>query len=71
MSNQYHVTESICDEIVWVRGKVIEDFFNGFIHVFRGCRLLGFNVAEADEEFGVDEYVMVQKGSQDALNMLD
>ena len=71
VSSQYHVAGSICDAIVWDRDNIIEDLVDGFIRVFRGHRLLISNVDEADEDFGVDRYGIVQQGSHYDLNMLE
>ena len=69
MSDQYHVSGSICDAVVWVCGNIVNELCNGFIRAFRG-HLLVSNFSEADEEFGIDRYGIVQQGTHYALNTL-
>ena len=71
MYGQYCVAGLIGDSIVFLHGNIIEELVDGFIHVFRGRRLLASNVDEADEDFGVDRYGIVQQGSHYDLNMLE
>ena len=71
MYGQYCVAGLIGDSIVFLHGNIIKELVDGFIHVFRGRRLLVFNVNEADEEFGVDGSNILQQGVHGALNTLD
>ena len=70
MSDQYHVSGSICDAVVWVCGNIANELCNGFIRAFRG-HLLVSNFSEADEEFGIDRYGIVQQGAHNIFNMRD
>ena len=70
VSGQYHVARSIGDVVIWVRGNIVEELCDGFIRVFHGHRLLGSNLFESNEEYGIDSSDIVQQGTHYSLNTI-
>ena len=71
MCRQDHITGTVCDAVIWVRGHIIQELRDCRHGVLGGLGLLGADSAESGKEFVVDGPCIVQEGANNTLNLFD